>query len=353
MTKIKRTAMWMTLLAILLLIVLSIAGAFCGAQKAKSVFNSVPVAVYWFVLAALLVAGFFMFCRLLHDPGLLTIHAGCLLVLIGGLWGSQAGHQLAERFLGIQKIPNGYMAIFEQDTEKHITGEDFNTPIAELPFAIKLKDFRLEYYDADKNFVPQLNIITRENQFFQVAAVPGEKISLGPNYGSLKVIRTFRNFKINIENGQRIITDRKQGQENPAVEVEIETPEGNRYTDYAFERFAGFSHTEDDLRLSYISQPPQIIRDFYSDVAIMEDGKEILSKTIEVNYPLHYRGYHFYQHNYDSQAGRYTILSVTSDSGLYAVYAGYCLLTFGIIWNFWIRHIIKRAKSKKQSEVTI
>ena len=353
MTKIKRIAMWMTLLAILLLVVISIIGAFCGAQKAKSIFNSIPLAVYWFALAALLVAGLLMFRRLLHNPGLLMIHAGCLLVLLGGLWGSQAGHQLAEQFLGIQKTPKGYMAIFEQDTEKHITGEDLDAPIAELPFAIKLNDFRIEYYDTDKIFIPKLNIITRENQFFQITALAGEKISLGPDYGSLKVIRTFKNFKISIENGKTLITDKEQGEENPAVEVEIQMPNGTSYTDYAFERFADFSHTKDNLQLNYISQPPRIVRDYYSDVTIIEDDKEVLSKTIEVNHPLHYRGYHFYQHSYDSQAGKYTILSITSDSGLYAVYTGYWLLTFGVLWNFWLRHIIKPAKSKKQNEVTI
>ncbi|MBN1456915.1 MAG: cytochrome c biogenesis protein ResB [Sedimentisphaerales bacterium] len=349
MTKIKRIVMWMTLLAILLLIVLSIIGAFCGAQKAKSIFNSIPVAVYWFILAVLLVAGLFMFRRLLHNPGLLTIHAGCLLVLIGGLWGSQAGHKLAEQLLGIQKTPSGYMAVFEQDTEKHITNEDLEIPIAELPFGILLKDFRVEYYDADENFIPKLNIITRKNQFFQVAAKAGQEISLGPDYGRLKIIRTFKNFKISVKDDKRIITDEGPGAENPAVEVEIQTPDGAAYKDYAFERFAGFSHTKNDLQLNYISQPPRIVRDYYSDVVIIEDGKEVLSKTIEVNHPLHYRGYHFYQHSYDSQAGRYTILSVTSDSGLYTVYAGYWLLTFGVLWNFWLRHI----KGKKPGEVTI
>jgi ResB-like family len=353
MTKIKRIAMWTTLLAILLLIIMSIIGAFCGAQKAKSIFNSIPLAVYWFVMVALLIAGFIMFRRLLNNPGLFMIHAGCLLVLLGGLWGSQAGHQFAEQLLGTQKIPKGYMAIFEQDTEKHITNEDLDTMITELPFGIKLKDFRIEYYDADKNFIAKLNIMTQDNQFFQVAALAGEKISLGPDYGSLKVIKTFKNFKISIEDGKKIVTDKGPDSENPAVEIKVETPDGTAYTDYAFERFAGFGHTKDNLQLSYISQPTPIIKDYYSDIAIIEDDKEVLSKTIEVNHPLHYRGYHFYQHSYDSQAGKYTILSVTSDSGLYAVYTGYWLLILGVMWNFWLRHIIKPAKSKKQNEVTI
>jgi hypothetical protein len=85
-----------------------------------------------------------------------------------------------------------------------------------------------------------------------------------------------------------------------------------------------------------------VIRDYFSDVVVIEDGKEIVGKMIEVNHPLHYGGYHFYQHSYDSQAHKYTILSVTSDSGLYAVYGGYWLLCLGVLWQFWFRHIVSR-----------
>ncbi|KKK67124.1 hypothetical protein LCGC14_2957220, partial [marine sediment metagenome] len=155
-----------------------------------------------------------------------------------------------------------------------------------------------------------------------------------------KVVRTFRNFKIRIEDGENVAMDEEGGEENPVVEVEIEVPDGNSYTRYVFERFAGFSHRgEDGLQLSYVSQGPRVIRDYFSEVVVIENEKEVASKAIEVNHPLHYGGYHFYQHSYDSEAGKYTILSVTSDSGLYVVYGGYWLLCLGVLWQFWFRHI--------------
>jgi len=238
--------MWMVLAVIGLLTALSVLGAFCGAQKAKLIFNSIPLGVYWYGLAVLLVAGMVEFPRLLHKPRLFMIHAGCLLVLAGSMWGSEAGHRLGERLFGIRKIPNGYMLISEGNSEKHVMTEDFRQRLGELPFSIKLKDFRLEYYETDEELVPRL-----------------------------------------------------------------------------------------------------LIRDYFSDVVVIKDGKEVTSKTIEVNHPLHYGGYHFYQHSYDSQAGKYTILSVTSDSGLYAVYGGYWLLCLGVLWQFWFRHIIGYIKSRK------
>ena len=63
--------------------------------------------------------------------------------------------------------------------------------------------------------------------------------------------------------------------------------------------------------------------------------KIVAAKTIEVNKPLHYGRFHFYQHSYDDQNHQYTVLSVASDSGLYCVYAGFLLLCLGTFWKLW------------------
>ncbi len=347
MRKLNRSIMWMALAVIGLLAALSVLGAFYGAEKAKLLFNSVPLGVCWYGLAVLLIAGFVEFPRLLHKPGLFIIHAGCLLVLAGGMWGSESGHRLRERFLNTRKITSGYMVISEGESEKHIVAEDLNQRLGELPFSIRLKDFRLEYYETQVDSLPQLYIRTPQGQDLQLVARPGEEISLDQGRGRLKIVRTFKNFKILIEDDKRIVTDEGLEGENPAVEVEIETPDANSYTRYVFERFAGFSHAENQLQLIYVSQGPRVVRDYFSELVVIENEKEVLSKVIEVNHPLHYGGYHFYQHSYDSEALQYTILSVTSDSGLYTVYAGYWLLCLGVLQRFWLRHVVKHIKSKK------
>ena len=345
--------MWIVLVVIGLLTALSVLGAFYGAQKAKLLFNSIPLVVYWYGLAVLLAAGLVEFPRLLHKPGLFMAHTGCLLVLCGGMWGSQAGHKLQERFLGIRKIPSGYMVISEGDSENEIVAEDFRQRLGELSFSIKLKDFRLEYYETDEELVPRLYIKTQEGRDLQLVAKAGEAISLGEGSGKLKVVRTFRNFKIGLKDGERVVMDEQGGEENPAVEVEIEVPDGNSHTRYVFERFEGFDHGEEKLQLNYISQEPQVIRDYFSEVVVIENTKEAAGKVIEVNHPLHHGGYHFYQYDYDSEGGDYTVLSVTSDSGLYAVYGGYWLLCLGVLWQFWFRHIIGLGILKVKTKVLI
>lgn len=81
------------------------------------------------------------------------------------------------------------------------------------------------------------------------------------------------------------------------------------------------------------------ISDYISEIQLIQDGRVVAAKDVEVNHPLHYGGYHFYQADYDHQASRYTVFSVHSDAGLYIVYAGYWLLCLGVIWHLWLRHV--------------
>ncbi len=80
------------------------------------------------------------------------------------------------------------------------------------------------------------------------------------------------------------------------------------------------------------------VKDFLAHLVVVEEGKELpeTDKTIEVNDPLHYGGYHFYQNSYDSRAWGYTVLGVVADSGLTVVYVGFILLMAGTAVHFWL-----------------
>ncbi len=64
----------------------------------------------------------------------------------------------------------------------------------------------------------------------------------------------------------------------------------------------GFSMRCDDFNITYYD--PQAsekhVKEYISYLTIIEDGKEVLKKTVRVNYPLHYKGLAFYQSNYGS-----------------------------------------------------
>ena len=62
----------------------------------------------------------------------------------------------------------------------------------------------------------------------------------------------------------------------------------------------GFSIRCDDFRVTFydLQRPEKLVKEYTSDLTILENGKEVLKKTIEVNHPLHYKGLAFYQSSY-------------------------------------------------------
>jgi hypothetical protein len=336
MYKYRRTIMWMALVLIIVLTVLSIYGAFIGAERAQQFFNQPPLVVYWMTLALLLIIGIGAFRRLLRVPGLLLIHAGCVLILAGGMWSSQGGHNLKKKLFGIDKIHTGRMAIYEGRSENHVVLDGSNEQ-KELPFSLKLKDFRIEYYQP-----VYLRIQSRQGRQWKIPVEIDKEFLLGDDAGTIKIIKAYENFKIGTQEGKSVPFDDPSPGMNPALEVQITEPGSKTATQYVFERFPGHSHGQDNFLLSY----RRVISDYISELQIVKGDKVVAEKDIEVNHPLHFGGYHFYQSSYDDKAGQYTVLQVVSDTGLYVVYAGYWMLCIGTIWHLWLRHIFSRFNVK-------
>ena len=64
-----------------------------------------------------------------------------------------------------------------------------------------------------------------------------------------------------------------------------------------------FSVRCDDFNITYYDFPgrkEKHVKEYTSALTILEDGKEVLRKTIQVNHPLHYKGLAFYQSSYGS-----------------------------------------------------
>lgn len=338
MKKLTRGVMWAALALIIMLFVFSVYGAFIGAARAQKFFNCIPLSAYWVAFAVLFIAGLLIFPRLLRVPALLMMHLGCVLILIGGMWGSGAGHKIQKNLFGINKIKSGRMVIHEGYSENRVLLEDSNQP-GELPFMIKLKDFRIEYYKS-----AELTVQTRDGQTLKMPIEQGAEVDLGPELGTVKIIRTFERFRFIIEGDRKEAVDAPQGPLNPAVEILITHPDGSTATRYAFENFPSHEHPEDKFTLRY----HRTISDYISDLQVIDDGKVAAEKSIEVNHPLKFGGYHFYQSSYDVEAGEYTVLQVTADTGLATVYAGYILLCVGAAWHLWLKPAFKTRKAKSE-----
>lgn len=336
MSRFKRAVLWAVLIAVILLTVLSVYGAFLGDVRAQAFFGSLPLAVYWFLAVALLIAGIVLFRRLLRVPSLLLMHLGCILVLLGAMWGSKPGYALQKRLFGIDKIRQARMGIYEQTEENRVRAEDGND-IRDLPFSVRLKDFRMEYYEPGWLFIR-----SRDGRNWRLPAEAGKSLSLGGDWGTVTIRRVFQNFKIDIKNDEPVTYD-EPGGSNPALEVAVERPGAAPGKRYVFERRPGHMNPNDPLAMSYRRN----VKDYVSELEIIRDGQVVAAKDIEVNRPLYYGGYHFYQHEWgEDQHGAYTILMVVSDSGLNVVYGGYALLIGGIFWHFWGRRALDRLRTR-------
>jgi hypothetical protein len=337
MNQFRRAVLWAALIAVVLLAVLSIYGAFLGADRAQGFFNSVPLAGYWFVLAALLVVALAVFRRLLQIPTLLLMHLGCILILLGGLWGSKGSHAMQKRLFGVDRIVRGQLRLKIGDhTPKSQVQIEDNSSGGKLPFAVRLTDFHIEYYPGD------ILIHIPGERVRRLPARPGAQVSLG-SLGRLTVQKTFENFKVRTGGDGPVVYDAPGGS-NPAVQLLVERPDGTTTAGYVFEYFAPIFAEPIGFDLAY--QRP--VRDYVSEVEVVADDKVAAARAIEVNHPLHYGGYHFYQHSLDEDdTGQYTILLVVSDSGLNLVYGGYVMLIAGVFWHFWDRRIVIAIQTRR------
>ncbi len=235
--------MWFVLTLVTALIVLSIYGAFVGAERASELFNSVPMQIFWFLITIAFAASLVLFPSLVKRPSLLLIHLGCIGILAGSIWASQTGHEIQKKLFGIDKVHSGRMLVYEGHKINKVLMSG-HEGVFELPFALGLNDFWMELYDSPD------------------------------------------------ADGRRVVSD------------------------------------------------------YLSDISVIEDGKVVKRKTIELNKPLHYGGYYFYQSSFDEAAGKYTVLAVASDSGLFVVFAGYVLLVAGLFGRCWLAPMAKAGANK-------
>ena len=73
-----------------------------------------------------------------------------------------------------------------------------------------------------------------------------------------------------------------------------------RTKDGEIARPLGFSVRCDDFKITYydLERPEKHVKEYTSHLTILQDGKEVMRKTVEVNHPLHYKGLAFYQATY-------------------------------------------------------
>ncbi len=78
------------------------------------------------------------------------------------------------------------------------------------------------------------------------------------------------------------------------------------------------------------------VKEYESEVEVLEGGQVVRCHVIRVNDPLVHKGTKLSQVSYDEKNLRYTVLGVSRDSGVWFVYAGFVALTLGLMGKFYL-----------------
>lgn len=133
---------------------------------------------------------------------------------------------------------------------------------------------------------------------------------------------------------------------NPAIFVEIDGPRG-KVSDWLLAQNPPIWYPDRNFALLY-ERSGMEVKDYKSILRVVENGETVLTKTIEVNDPLKYKGYVFYQSSYDPEGEKYTGLQVTRNPGLVIVYTGFIILCVGVVFIFYVKPFLRHKLKKGQ-----
>lgn len=277
--------------------------------------------------------------------GTVLVHLSLLVVFLGG---------------GLRGIwaQRGFIELREGETTAFYAAD---LGRVQLPFAIQLVKFEIEKYplpavagNAARDVYFETLVVTwPERNYRSVFDVqPGAELVVAPprrpagppESFRVSIVRRVPDFMIDMPT--REIKSRSNELRNPAIQVQVTGPAGVTER-WLFARYPDFNmHTTNtaqripfDLQYEVMVNPAQKarIKSFKSSLRILEGQTVKAAKTIEVNAPLTYGGYTFYQSGYDEQDPTRTILQVVRDPSVPVVYLGFGLMTIALLITTWAR----------------
>jgi hypothetical protein len=260
--------------------------------------------------------------------GFFATHIGVLLVLLGAVIGGACG-------------TSGMMQLFVGKTKNRFLTD--NQIEKELPFILRLNQFSVEYYDPG-------SLLAVDNEGVVIAEVVATKgAELVVNGYRMKIIDFVPDFVKDLDTGE--VKTRSQIPQNPALLVSIC---GADKVDerWIFAKFPEMSHFHADreiLPFNLLFEFRERIKSFRSDVSVLDwAGVELKRQALEVNFPLSYGGYTFYQASYDAAQHEWSGIQVVRDPGVVVVYTGFGLLTFGVFFILYAKPYLRKKAGKEQ-----
>lgn len=293
---------------------------------------------WWFILLLILFSLNLAACILNRFPlknralGSFLAHLSILVILGGALSGILFGQK-------------SYIVITKGQEINSFIFRNKNIP---LGFSVRLDDFiynenidpkeKLSVYRPIHSEEGACDLSDPANKnkglLAQLPVNPGTRQDIGNTGYKIKIIRYIPDFVM--DTSTRMVLSRSSDPNNPALEIELTDPKENVKRAWIFAHFPQM-HQELSPNFQIIyNWAPRRPKDFISKVTVLKDGKEILRKDIEVNAPLNFGGFNFFQSGYDSQNLNWTGLQVVKDPGVPVIYAGFILLIIGLVMIFYV-----------------
>lgn len=250
-------------------------------------------------------------------------HAGLFLALLG------AG-------LGTGDMQRFVMYVDENRTEWRVYNE--NREALELPLAITLHDFSMEYYP------PKLALIDRKTgealpldkpQFFQL----DPKTAHGQLGGYRFEVLTYYHHAVWAGNNEYKEYDMIGS--SPAAKIKMT----DKKTGESKEGWVTTGNMQQFVSALYINEEHALVmtkadpKRFLSDITVeTKDGQKIRT-TLEVNSPLRIGSWVIYQYGYDEDLGAlstYSSFELVYDPWIYVVYCGLIMLCLGSVFLIWL-----------------
>ena len=93
-------------------------------------------------------------------------------------------------------------------------------------------------------------------------------------------------------------------------------------------------------------------RDWFSVLSVIDhDDRVVMTHNVQVNSPLRYGGYRFFQATAQPDRGDglgISGISVTKNPGVIGMYTGYTVLTLGVCWIFFLKPILDRRRRRRR-----
>lgn len=240
-------------------------------------------------------------------------HLGILIVL---LFASLAAFDLIRTTMYIEKNKVIWYAFKD------------NKEIVELPFAIELKDFRIDYFEPNVQLLKIKDINKNKLDLISQHSISDNYFRLKDIYIKVNKVIPFAWFM-----QDTIVTSFSPGY-TKAVNVTI--THNNKKID-AWLSYPTFAQNARYVRIKdYIIMlsTPQA-KKYVSDVKIYDKSGKIYDDSILVNHPLDIFGWKIYQKDYDQNLGEFSnisILEVNHDRWLPIIYFGIFMMIIGSIF---------------------